>query len=111
MAIQDIWSVLCHTIMPFQMKNDIDALSTRKSYRVVIIHEIYISINVETIGALTHPSFVNFADRESKDSEYKLAQSGDATCNGLDSAEVNTFSTHSLHQRHRECTIILNPFV
>lgn len=28
------------------------------------------------------------ADRELKDSEYKLAQSGDATCNGLDSAEV-----------------------
>lgn len=25
----------------------------------------------------------------SKDAEYKLAQSGDATCNGLDSAEVN----------------------
>lgn len=24
----------------------------------------------------------------SKDAEYKLAQSGDATCNGLDSAEV-----------------------
>lgn len=29
------------------------------------------------------------ADRDLKDSEYKLAQSGDATCNGLDSAEVN----------------------
>lgn len=28
------------------------------------------------------------ADRGSKDAEYKLAQSGDATCNGLDSAEV-----------------------
>lgn len=25
-----------------------------------------------------------------KDAEYKLAQSGDATCNGLDSAEVQT---------------------
>lgn len=25
----------------------------------------------------------------SKDAEYKLAQSGDATCNGLDSAEVS----------------------
>lgn len=28
------------------------------------------------------------ADETSKDAEYKLAQSGDATCNGLDSAEV-----------------------
>lgn len=28
------------------------------------------------------------ADDMSKDAEYKLAQSGDATCNGLDSAEV-----------------------
>lgn len=27
----------------------------------------------------------------SKDAEYKLAQSGDATCNGLDSAEVNYY--------------------
>lgn len=27
-------------------------------------------------------------DETSKDAEYKLAQSGDATCNGLDSAEV-----------------------
>lgn len=26
----------------------------------------------------------------SKDTEYKLAQSGDATCNGLDSAEVKS---------------------
>lgn len=26
----------------------------------------------------------------SKDAEYKLAQSGDATCNGLDSAEVGS---------------------
>jgi hypothetical protein len=25
----------------------------------------------------------------SKDAEYKLAQSGDATCNGLESAEVD----------------------
>lgn len=29
----------------------------------------------------------------SKDAEYKLAQSGDATCNGLDSAEVRDPST------------------
>lgn len=29
-----------------------------------------------------------FTGGNSKDSEYKLAQSGDATCNGLDSAEV-----------------------
>lgn len=28
-------------------------------------------------------------DETSKDAEYKLAQSGDATCNGLDSAEVH----------------------
>lgn len=28
-----------------------------------------------------------------KDAEYKLAQSGDATCNGLDSAEVRTTIT------------------
>lgn len=28
-----------------------------------------------------------------KDAEYKLAQSGDATCNGLDSAEVRTTTT------------------
>lgn len=26
-----------------------------------------------------------------RDGEYKLAQSGDATCNGLDSAEVRLF--------------------
>lgn len=26
-----------------------------------------------------------------KDAEYKLAQSGDATCNGLDSAEVRIY--------------------
>lgn len=33
--------------------------------------------------------FVCFiSDETSKDAEYKLAQSGDATCNGLDSAEV-----------------------
>lgn len=31
------------------------------------------------------------SDRDLKDSEYKLAQSGDATCNGLDSAEVIFF--------------------
>lgn len=32
-----------------------------------------------------------------KDAEYKLAQSGDATCNGLDSAEVSVkFSLLSL---------------
>lgn len=30
-----------------------------------------------------------------KDAEYKLAQSGDATCNGLDSAEVNILYTIS----------------
>lgn len=29
-----------------------------------------------------------FTGGSSKDAEYKLAQSGDATCNGLDSAEV-----------------------
>lgn len=29
-----------------------------------------------------------------KDAEYKLAQSGDATCNGLDSAEVQTTTTY-----------------
>lgn len=29
-----------------------------------------------------------FPGAHSKDAEYKLAQSGDATCNGLDSAEV-----------------------
>lgn len=31
--------------------------------------------------------FLN-VDETTKDAEYKLAQSGDATCNGLDSAEV-----------------------
>lgn len=41
------------------------------------------------------------ADRDLKDSEYKLAQSGDATCNGLDSAEVNflewfSFQSHQI---------------
>lgn len=29
-------------------------------------------------------------EKISKDAEYKLAQSGDATCNGLDSAEVGS---------------------
>lgn len=32
-------------------------------------------------GGLNNPNL--------KDAEYKLAQSGDATCNGLDSAEVS----------------------
>lgn len=32
-----------------------------------------------------------FIGGSSKDAEYKLAQSGDATCNGLDSAEVDFF--------------------
>lgn len=30
-------------------------------------------------------------DESTKDAEYKLAQSGDATCNGLDSAEVRFY--------------------
>lgn len=33
----------------------------------------------------------------SKDAEYKLAQSGDATCNGLDSAEVSIFQAPIQH--------------
>lgn len=33
----------------------------------------------------SHPPYIGGS---SKDAEYKLAQSGDATCNGLDSAEV-----------------------
>lgn len=36
-----------------------------------------------------------------KDAEYKLAQSGDATCNGLDSAEVNLVKPKFIHTRHQ----------
>jgi len=37
----------------------------------------------------------------SKDAEYKLAQSGDATCNGLDSAEVS-IETVAQRPQHKE---------
>jgi hypothetical protein len=35
----------------------------------------------------THPQIITGGSQ--KDAEYKLAQSGDATCNGLESAEVS----------------------
>lgn len=44
--------------------------------------------------------FVCFhVDETSKDAEYKLAQSGDATCNGLDSAEVCNTRMTKLNER------------
>lgn len=86
MVTQDIWLVWYHIIMPFRMKNDIGALCTRKSYQVVSALTL-----IKKFAEIINPNMVlSIPDETSKDAEYKLAQSGDATCNGLDSAEVCT---------------------
>lgn len=43
--------------------------------------------------------FLFIVDESTKDAEFKLAQSGDATCNGLDSAEVFSIRYYS-HPYH-----------
>lgn len=50
--------------------------------------ELYITAIYFFLSFAGGPSMLS-----SKDAEYKLAQSGDATCNGLDSAEVRDPST------------------
>lgn len=40
-------------------------------------------------GNLVHALHILDVGGSPKDAEYKLAQSGDATCNGLESAEVS----------------------
>lgn len=69
--------------MLHRMKND-SGVSFTRNYQVVniLIRNLKINavINKQKLSQITGGS--------AKNAEYKLAQSGDATCNGLDSAEV-----------------------
>lgn len=72
--------------MRIRMKRNIDVLSTRKFHPAV-------SWALNFLYRLKYfmrfcVAFISKADSSLKDAEFKLAQSGDATCNGLDSAEV-----------------------
>lgn len=94
-AIQDIWLVWFHIIMPFRTKNGTDALFTKKFCQMVIYIQysmlsLTLSLSTQSNIHLNYDisGIIFIADESSKDAEYKLAQSGDATCNGLDSAEV-----------------------
>lgn len=81
------------------------AVSNEERYRCFVYEKILSNGNLYSIfNALSHSvslstqsnihlnyeisGIIFIADESSKDAEYKLAQSGDATCNGLDSAEV-----------------------
>lgn len=52
------------------------------------------AVAADACEKLAHPVLNPYIGGSSKD-EYKLAQSGDATCNGLDSAEVISEDTHT----------------
>ncbi|TMW48468.1 hypothetical protein DOY81_006450, partial [Sarcophaga bullata] len=58
------------------------AISNEERYRCFVYEKIS---SLMDLGHFSGPSMST-----SKDAEYKLAQSGDATCNGLDSAEVGS---------------------
>ncbi|XP_065372584.1 uncharacterized protein aus isoform X2 [Calliphora vicina] len=58
------------------------AISNEERYRCFVYEKIS---SLMDLGHFAGPSMST-----SKDAEYKLAQSGDATCNGLDSAEVGS---------------------
>ncbi|XP_075152873.1 argus isoform X2 [Haematobia irritans] len=58
------------------------AISNEERYRCFVYEKIS---SLMDMGHFAGPSMST-----SKDAEYKLAQSGDATCNGLDSAEVGS---------------------
>ncbi|XP_037808018.1 uncharacterized protein LOC119601262 isoform X2 [Lucilia sericata] len=58
------------------------AISNEERYRCFVYEKIS---SLMDLGHYAGPSVST-----SKDAEYKLAQSGDATCNGLDSAEVGS---------------------
>lgn len=80
------------------------AVSNEERYRCFVYEKILSSSNDPTISHWyfrlnnNNNILINCflftiiaVDETTKDAEYKLAQSGDATCNGLDSAEVVIF--------------------
>ncbi|XP_055321818.1 uncharacterized protein LOC129577954 isoform X3 [Sitodiplosis mosellana] len=58
-------------------------------YLVGLVSHLHAVSNEERYRCFVYEKILS-NDDTSKDAEYKLAQSGDATCNGLDSAEVGS---------------------
>ncbi|XP_031633309.1 uncharacterized protein LOC116347051 isoform X3 [Contarinia nasturtii] len=58
-------------------------------YLVGLVSHLHAVSNEERYRCFVYEKILS-SDESTKDAEYKLAQSGDATCNGLDSAEVGS---------------------
>lgn len=57
-------------------------------YLIGLVSHHHAISNEERFRCFVYEKMPSGGSGSSKDSEYKLAQSGDATCNGLESAEV-----------------------
>lgn len=91
MVIQGISLDLFPIIMLCLMRSVIVASFTNEFYQVSVERHLlkWIAYKFWLASWYLRWLVLLIVDESTKDAEFKLAQSGDATCNGLDSAEVS----------------------